>query len=86
MEVIRLSPGELALEGADFIRLDRLPSGIINLSGVLPSLGKIATTGAATATLGTMPFDSVELAETNGLYWARDWGAETITVVTTYGS
>jgi hypothetical protein len=29
-----------------------------------------------------MSFDSVELAEANGVYWARDWGSETLTIVT----
>jgi hypothetical protein len=82
MDIIRLGTGEHAAEGADFIRLDRLPSGAINLSGSLPSQGKSAATGAVTATLGTTPFDSVELAEANGFAWARDWGAKTLMVVT----
>jgi len=82
MQIVPLSPGESAPERADFIRLDLLPSGVVNLSGVLPSMGGSATTGEIRATLGTTSFDSVDAAEAEGFAWARDWGAETLFVVT----
>lgn len=72
MDIITLAPGQRPPEGADFIRIDRLPTGKHNVSGcVRMDRDVIVSDGRC---------ETFEEAKLVGTFWAEDRGAKILHV------
>lgn len=73
MDIIRLEPGRRAPSDSDCISIDPLPGGRFNLTGCVLA-------GEDSVSLVGEPFDSPDMAESEGVAWAKSQGVETLYV------